>query len=519
MREEGIKLEKQIRMLAVSCIVIIFCVIVSGCADMQVGFNFNKDGTINAQRSIAVSSSLIGKSKLEKSKEDDRKKGFEIKDTSDGYIATKTYKSLFDMVNDGGTLWNPNENNNGVQMRTGLLYDYYSLDLFVKGQNNNIPKSNYQANIPSYFSPAVKMNAWQYMEYRQKAEAQAQEMNQMADQASKAAMNSFKMNITFNIPYSVDATNADTKTNEGKTLSWNLKPAFMDNKDITIQAQFKIFHESTIIGLIVAGVVLFILATILVVIGIMKKDDVRQRKILFGIAGVVFIVIASFSIYAKYSIDNPPKLTASDRIVGKDAKDASGKPLADTLKKEENTSNATGSFRKEAGTILNEKGINGTVSAVSAKEDDGFLALVKIDSNFFFAIYDAKDNIAALVPYDLKILNFRANATTYNDGKKHYNPLIFNMEISNDNKNSRDKDLGVWNGPKHILPIYALFKVDDNDKVIPGMLNSGKGLNPSHYQGVLNETSNVNLANILLVHMDSLKRDIKGQNLSLPNAG
>lgn len=506
-------MEKSIRSLLISCIVIVSCFIITGCANMQIGFNFNKDGTITVQNSIAVTSSLV-KNDVEKSKEDDRKKGFEIKDTSDGYIATKTYKSILDVVNSGGELWNPDENFNGVQMRQGLLYDYYSLDLFIKGQKFNIPKSNYQANVPSYFSPNVKMNVWQYNEYRRNAEAQAQEINQMTDEATKTAINSLNMKLTFNVPYSVDNTNADSKTNEGKTLTWDMKPAFLDNKDLTIQAQFKIYHESTIIGLIVVGVVLLIIAIILVVVGIIKKDNFKRRKVLFSVAGLILILIASFGAYAKYSINNPPKLTASDRILGKDAKDSNGKPLANTLKNAESTPLNSS---EEVAATLKGKEINGTVLAVSVKDKDGFVALINIDSKIFFAIYDAKDSSAALVPYNSKTLNFRANTTTLKDGKKYYNPLIFNMEISNDNKNSQDKNLGIWNGAKHIFPIYAIFKVDDNNKVIPSMLTSARGLNSSHYQDALKEQRNVNLANVLLTHMDSLKSDIKGKHISLPN--
>lgn len=483
---------------------------------MQMGVNLNKDGTVTLQRSIATSSGLIEKRQIEKSKEDDRKKGFEIKDNSDGYVATKTYADILDVVNDGGNLWNPDENFNGVQVRKGLLYDYYSLDLFIKGQKYDIPKSNYQANIPSYFSPNVKMNIWQYNEYRQNAEAQTEEMNQMTDQATRAAIDSLKMNFTFNIPYPVDNTNADNKMNEGKTLTWNLKPAFMDNTDITLQAQFKIYHESTIVGLIVVGVILLIVTIILVFVGIIKKDNPKRRNVLFGIAGLILILIASFAGYAKYSIDNPPKLTAGDRILEKDVKDSNGKPLADTLKNEKSI--PVNSIEEVAAT-LKSKEINGTISSVSVKDEAGFLALLNVDAKLFFAIYDAKDSSIAMVPYSSKTLNFRANTVTFHDGKKYYNPLIFNMEIFDDNKDSQDNKLGVWNGTKHIFPIYAIFKVDDTGKINPGMLTSGSGLKPSHYHSPLKEQRNVNLANVLLTHMDSLKRDIKERNINLPNDG
>ena len=64
------------------------------------------------------------------------------------------------------------------------------------------------------------------------------------------------------------------------------------------------------------------------------------------------------------------------------------------------------------------------------------------------------------------------------------------------------------------MPIFALFKVDDQDKVVPGMLTSASyNLSPERYQVPLNESTTVNLANVVLTHLDSLKMDLKKRNV------
>lgn len=67
-----------------------------------------------------------------------------------------------------------------------------------------------------------------------------------------------------------------------------------------------------------------------------------------------------------------------------------------------------------------------------------------------------------------------------------------------------------------MIPIYALYDVDSNNNIVPGMLNSAQGSNPSHYHDVLKEQKNVNLANIVLTHAESLNEDINKRGVSLP---
>ena len=93
-------------------------------------------------------------------------------------------------------------------------------------------------------------------------------------------------------------------------------------------------------------------------------------------------------------------------------------------------------------------------------------------------------------------------------GKRVSRILISTYTIPKDSKD-QDAKAGEWEGDTHKLPIYALFDVDDNGKVIPGKLTTGYGLAPSHYQTPLYEAKNVDMANILLTDALELLPNLK----------
>ena len=513
------------------CIVSMLSLFFSGCANYQSGVTFNKDGSIYIEQKFSASETFKNvipnaQNEIKDLANKARKDGFDVKESSDGYIGTQTYKSVNDLVKSGGEIWNPTENYNGVQVRKGFLYDYYYLDLFLKKGKKIDLDFNYQPNIPGYFSPNNHLNSGlKYYEQRQKAEQEAAEINRAANQTMKASIDSAKVDFTINLPYEADSSNADVKENGNKSLTWNLKSAALGEQDFHAQLKFKIYHENNIIILAVCGGLMLIIAIILIIIGIIKRDNPKYRNTLFGIAILIFIGGICSAAYVKYALDNPPVLTGPDRIFAEQAKDSEGNLLSDSLKKQEKTQL---NQLDTVGGVLKSKGIEGNILATSEKDENGFLSLMEINGKYYFAVYDAKDDFAAVVQYHSqkdaensyrKLLEFRTNPTVLKNGTKSYHPVIFNVEINDDDKNGKDQGLGVWQGTKHIFPIYAVFKVDENDKVIPGMLSSGKGLYPSHYQAYLNETRNVNIGNAVLTHIDSLKLDIRKRQINLPENG
>jgi len=174
------------------------------------------------------------------------------------------------------------------------------------------------------------------------------------------------------------------------------------------------------------------------------------------------------------------------------------------------TTNADGAIKK-AQNLLSNKNIQGTVVATSlGNNPSGFLSLVKNNNQYSFVIYDNANQQIAGVPFSQETYNFLANKN-----QKNVPPLIFNMTIHNDN-HDRDEKNGVWNGENHMIPIYALYKFDQNGNVVPGMLNTGWGAKPSHYQGYLNEQKNVDIANLFLLEMKALQDNANSNQVLIP---
>lgn len=151
------------------------------------------------------------------------------------------------------------------------------------------------------------------------------------------------------------------------------------------------------------------------------------------------------------------------------------------------------------------------VASTLGHNENGFLALINDGRGYYnFIIYDKKNDRIARVYFSMKTYNFY----TKKSGNL-FQPLIYLLEINNDTHDN-DAQLGVWNGSKHTFPIYALFEMDQFGNVIPGMLYSGGGLNPSHYHEVLKEQKNVDMANILLTEMKPLHKYVDTNGVSIP---
>lgn len=479
---------------------------------------FNKDGTITQKNSLEIQQSYkdlgnyFGQTTddiILEQKREDMQDGFIVDDIPNGYTATKTYMPE-ELA--GIKFFQPNEKADGLQMKKGFLYDYYSIDAYVKGQYQPLPQADYAADIPSFFSPSIQMNIWDYLEYRRQAEAEARQLNEISNQMVKAAVGSMNLNLVINVPYAVDYTNADNLSNDNKTLTWNVKPIFLEGKDLVVKAKFRIYHEKTIIVLIVIGAVLVITAVVLFVLGFVKKNSPKQ-KIFFITAGAIAVFVTSFGIYVNYAINHPPVLTKEDRLVSVlETSRQEAKSDTEQSNKIEPVLKEQDEFLTKANEVLQSKNSIYKLSAVSKFDEEGFFGL-DTSKGVTFVIYDKKDDMIARVNYDRILLKPRDNK--YKTIDKHM-PLIFKMYIENDNKTGEDSKLGAWNGNVHMVPIYALFEVDANNDIVPGMLYSAQGENPSHYQGVLKEQKNVNLANIVLTHADSLNEDIIKRNISLP---
>lgn len=236
----------------------------------------------------------------------------------------------------------------------------------------------------------------------------------------------------------------------------------------------------------------------------MKWTDIPKKR-LFVVAMLIV------SLFAMVTMSG---CSASRTIHSLNSLKRSASRLNETNDKaEENKSDSLSSAMK----ILKAHNINFTVLAASKQNTNGFLAVVQNEEKYYIGIYSAKDNKIAWTDYTAKTVNFKDNYSIFSNGTKSYRPLIFIMDIPNDNKESQDAKEGIWNDTHHHIPVYALFKVDDKGEVIPdGKLFTGGGLKPGHYHGTIYDQQNINLAHVLLTHMDSLKNDIKARNVIAP---
>ncbi|CQR69962.1 hypothetical protein SOV_52370 [Sporomusa ovata DSM 2662] len=161
--------------------------------------------------------------------------------------------------------------------------------------------------------------------------------------------------------------------------------------------------------------------------------------------------------------------------------------------------------------VLEQNKIQGKVLATSlGNNTKGFLTIIKNNEQCSFIIFDQANQQIAEVPFSQEKYSFQDNV-----GQKYISPLIFNMTIFHD-KHDRDEKNGVWNGENHLIPIYALYKFDQNGNVVPGMLHTAWGAKPSHYQGYLNEQKNVDIANLFLTEMKALRENGTANQISVP---
>ncbi len=239
-----------------------------------------------------------------------------------------------------------------------------------------------------------------------------------------------------------------------------------------------------------------------------KQNGKSKNTLLKVIIGILLVIIiffvASLGVYFYKNRLNsdeaaPQNATSSSQQASSDTSSAN-----DTQNAKDNKST---DILKQANQILQDKNFKTTISAVSKLDDDGFLGCIEEKGAFTFVVYDKKDDVVATIDYDKNLLNLKNNKSG-----KMYNPLILNVRIVDD-KAQRDNELGYWENNTHIFSIYSVYDVNDNGEIVPGMLTSASGKNPSHYQAYLNEQQNVNIINTALTHVDSLREDMNSRNI------
>lgn len=507
------------RRAAAACLFVVSGLFLSGCADLHADMTFKDDGSIVLRKDLSFQIPMQADmaASLNQWKQEDRQNGFTVEDTANGYRSSKTYAGIQDIADTGGEFWTPDPEYGEIRLHKGLLYDYYSIHTRIKGQENAaLPQAHYEDNIPNFFQVPSSVDVWSYLEYRKQAEREAAQLNEIHNQAVAAAVNSASLDFTMHLPMAVDATNADQVLDDGKTLVWDLKPAFINTQgasagqDIHMQAQFRIFHQTTAILLGVVCAALVIAAIVCAVLVKRKQPTGQSKPYLIGLA-VSIVCLVGLGGLVQSATATQVTFSDSDRIVSKTLPEGTSYP---SLPSPNDTS--------DAAAILKDHKINGDVKAVSAENDDGFLALVQTQNGPVFAVYDKADDIVGIVSYKQDLMHFRTKYTEFSSGNRMYNPLIFTLGRNEDTKDSPDAKLGIWqqNGI-HMIPSYILIAADESGQIkaeADAKPRSGEGtLRPSHYQAFMKDEKNIRLVTLFANHIDSLSKDVRARDVILPN--
>ena len=153
------------------------------------------------------------------------------------------------------------------------------------------------------------------------------------------------------------------------------------------------------------------------------------------------------------------------------------------------------------------------VASTYTKGETEMLALVrmKADGALLFLVMAEDAQGIGLVPYSTELYNFYLNK-----GDTEYPPLIFGMMLPNQAREQVDDDLGDWNNDLHMLPVYVLFTVKDGKVICQKPFYSAAGLNPSHYQGRIQNPTHIRLIEIFMTHMPRLHEVVQAQGITLP---
>lgn len=230
-------------------------------------------------------------------------------------------------------------------------------------------------------------------------------------------------------------------------------------------------------------------------------DEKSNSPFIIGAVIAAVIALAGGGIYHFYGNDTAKEVSTAKTASSMQTKDAANSAQKDTR------------MIKQAEELLQNRSYDkndvGDVLAVSQIDDNGFFALAGSgDNKRQFILFDKTDNIAAVVKYDAALLNPQENS---NDKDK---ALVFEMKVLNDDKNSKDSAIGYWNGSTHIIPVKVYTKMKGGI-LTPIGIYSHKGKDTADFSAVLYEQQNVNLVNAVLLHADSLRKDMQDRKLDI----
>ena len=141
-----------------------------------------------------------------------------------GYEVEVSYPDIETLAAKGGDMFTAvGGRNAGAVVAKSWFYDTYTFDLFVKGEEMDTG-------------------------------AQDPESKKMV----QSMLDQIQYRFTLNLPVKPETQNADSVSDDGKRLTWDLKATIAEGKDIQMQASYRIYNQSHI-ALTVGGIVLALL--------------------------------------------------------------------------------------------------------------------------------------------------------------------------------------------------------------------------------------------------------------------
>ena len=143
------------------------------------------------------------------------------------------------------------------------------------------------------------------------------------------------------------------------------------------------------------------------------------------------------------------------------------------------------------------------------------VALVKMKSdgsNFFFVTAEGLE-ISALIPYVPEVYNFHLRRDEYDDPP----PLIFMMFLMNESRGQLGENLGEWNDNLHVVPVYALFHINKDGKIVCDKpFFSADDMESTHFHSQVQNPNHERLIEIFMTNMPRLHEVVKEKNIALP---
>ena len=257
----------------------------AGCFQVKSDIVIHEDGSANFNLSMIGNEFM--QEEIEKTKQDLLKNSSskKIENMSQGnmkgFRTSSDYHNIRSLAQDNHLFDAHMGIDNGIQMKKGLLFDSYSLDLLFENNDGN-------KNFKDLSSDEQAM--------------------------AKSMMSDIKFDFTLNLPYASESNNASNVTNDGKTLYWDLSGALLGNETVPIKANFRIWHKERVIALGVVGVIL-----LLAILSFLSKaktaaengaDPAKAKN--SAILCIMLLLILAGGTY--YLMEEKPKFTEQDII-------------------------------------------------------------------------------------------------------------------------------------------------------------------------------------------------------------